>query len=92
MAVLVSIVSFTLVLPIIVFKVVVSTIVAELLVDDVGGIVLVQRDIVLELVVKVATVVDITVEVLGVVGGDEDITDTVVGGDLSPSMDAVSSA
>ena len=92
MAVLVSIVSFTLVLPIIVFKVVVSTIVAELLVDDVGGIVLVLRDIVLELVVKVATVVDITVEALGVVGGDEDITDTVVGGDLSPSMDAVSSA
>ena len=87
MAVLVSIVSFTLVLPIIVFKVVASTIVAELLVDDVGGIVLVLRDIVLELVVKVATVVDITVEVLGVVGGD-----AVVGGDLSPSMDAVSSA
>ena len=49
------------------------------------------RDIVLELVVKVATVVGIIVEVLRVVGGDEDITDIVVGGDLSHSVDAISS-
>ena len=50
------------------------------------------RDIVLELVVKVATVVDIVVEVLGVVGGDEDITDADVEGDKFSFVDTVSSA
>ena len=90
-AVLVSIVSLTLVLPTIFFKVVASTFVGGLLVDDVGGLVLVLRDIVLELVGKVAIVVDIMVEVLRVAGDNEDITDEVVGGDLCPSVDAASS-
>ena len=91
-AVLVSIVSLTPVLPAIVFKVVVSKFVAGVLVDDAVGLVKVVRDIVLELVVKVATVVDIVVEVLGVVGGDEDITDADVEGDKFSSVDTVSSA